>query len=155
MTTALTELDALLTKVLNSRVGVEQELFDMAAGKKPMPDAAKLRELAVRLGDPKARPEAAAPAGEVVVTKNSTGQIVAVTRQDEEGRVLSVIAQSEVATAPAGGVTDVAAFVQAVEYARDHGWPTDARESLERIASGVRKRAALTTAARRQSRPVG
>ncbi|PZQ69583.1 MAG: hypothetical protein DI563_19380 [Variovorax paradoxus] len=43
----------------------------------------------------------AAPAGEVVVTKNSTGQIVAVTRQDEEGRVLSVIAQSEVATAPA------------------------------------------------------
>ena len=33
-------------------------------------------------------------AGEVVVTKTATGQIVAVTRQDEEGRILSVIAES-------------------------------------------------------------
>ena len=32
--------------------------------------------------------------GEVVVTKNEAGQIVAVTRQDEEGRVLSVISTS-------------------------------------------------------------
>lgn len=49
------QLDKLLTQVLNSRVKVEQELFDMAAGKKPMPDAAKLRELAVKLGDPTKR----------------------------------------------------------------------------------------------------
>lgn len=39
--------------------------------------------------------------GEVVVTKTQAGQIVAVTRQDEEGRVLSVIAESEVAPAAA------------------------------------------------------
>jgi hypothetical protein len=34
------------------------------------------------------------PAGDVVVTKAPDGQIVAVTRQDEEGRILSVIAES-------------------------------------------------------------
>lgn len=45
-------LDQMLTQVLNRRVSVEQELFDMAAGKKPMPDAAKLRELANKLGKP-------------------------------------------------------------------------------------------------------
>jgi hypothetical protein len=32
--------------------------------------------------------------GEVVVTFNMQGQIVAVTRQDQEGRILSVIAES-------------------------------------------------------------
>ena len=32
--------------------------------------------------------------GEVVVTKNDAGQIVAVTRQDDEGRILSVVAES-------------------------------------------------------------
>ena len=31
--------------------------------------------------------------GDVVVTKNEAGQIVAVTRQDEDGRILSVIAE--------------------------------------------------------------
>lgn len=50
------QLDAMLTKILNRRVAVEQELFDMAAGKKPMPDAAKLRELAMKLGDPAITP---------------------------------------------------------------------------------------------------
>lgn len=33
--------------------------------------------------------------GEVVVTKDDTGAIVAVTRQDEEGRILSVIAEAD------------------------------------------------------------
>ena len=33
------------------------------------------------------------PAGEVCVTKNDTGAIVAVTRQDSEGRILKVIAE--------------------------------------------------------------
>lgn len=37
--------------------------------------------------------------------------------------------------------TDDANFVQAVEYAAQHGWPKDALEWLERIAIGVRKRA--------------
>lgn len=45
-------LDALLTQILTRRASVEQELFDMAAGKKPMPDADALRALALRLGTP-------------------------------------------------------------------------------------------------------
>ena len=38
--------------------------------------------------------------GHVVVTKNESGQIVAVTRQDSEGRVVSVIAESASGVAP-------------------------------------------------------
>lgn len=49
-------LDATLTKVINRRATIEQELFDMAAGKLPMPDAAKLRDMAMRLGDPSLMP---------------------------------------------------------------------------------------------------
>ncbi|CAI1574023.1 Uncharacterised protein [Serratia entomophila] len=42
-----------------------------------------------------------APAGEVVVTRNERGDIVAVTRQDCEGRVIEVIAESNAPPAPA------------------------------------------------------
>lgn len=42
-----------------------------------------------------ARAALAQPSGEVVVTKNESGAIVSVTRQDKEGRVLSVIAESQ------------------------------------------------------------
>lgn len=38
--------------------------------------------------------EASAQQGEIVITKNEAGQIVAVTRQDEEGRILDVIAEA-------------------------------------------------------------
>ncbi|MFA1238673.1 hypothetical protein ACCC84_10120 [Serratia odorifera] len=41
-----------------------------------------------------------APAGEVVVTRNEHGDIVAVTRQDVEGRVIEVIAESNAPPAP-------------------------------------------------------
>ncbi|WP_337046058.1 hypothetical protein [Serratia bockelmannii] len=41
------------------------------------------------------------PAGEVVVTRNERGDIVAVTRQDGEGRVIEVIAESNAPPAPA------------------------------------------------------
>ncbi len=84
-----------------------------------------------------------APAGEVVVTKNSTGQIVAVTRQDEEGRVLKVIAQSEVATAPAGGVKNLQTAVRKVLVHHNllNGRPGDGVIEADLIA-------ALTTAAR-------
>lgn len=41
------------------------------------------------------------PEGHVVVTRNEAGQAVAVTRQDDEGRILSVIAEFE---APEGYV---------------------------------------------------
>lgn len=49
---AAATLDAMLTRILARRVAVEQELLEMAAGKRPMPDASKLRELARALGDP-------------------------------------------------------------------------------------------------------
>ncbi|WP_221768625.1 hypothetical protein, partial [Pseudomonas aeruginosa] len=49
----------------------------------------------------KARAALAQPSGEVVVTKNESGAIVSVTRQDKEGRVLSVIAESATLTAQA------------------------------------------------------
>ncbi|MER2945699.1 hypothetical protein [Serratia bockelmannii] len=42
-----------------------------------------------------------APVGEVVVTRNERGDIVAVTRQDGEGRVIEVIAESNAPPAPA------------------------------------------------------
>jgi hypothetical protein len=42
----------------------------------------------------------AQPGGDVVVTKNEAGQIVAVTRQDDEGRILSVIAESSQSETP-------------------------------------------------------
>lgn len=45
-------LDSILTRVLSRRAEVEKTLLDMANGKKPMPDASKLRELARELGDP-------------------------------------------------------------------------------------------------------
>ena len=45
--------------------------------------------------------------GDVVVTKNEAGQIVAVTRQDEDGRILSVIAECAApAREPAQLLTD-------------------------------------------------
>lgn len=47
-----------------------------------------------------ARAALAQPSGEVVVTKNESGAIVSVTRQDKEGRVLSVIAESQPSPAP-------------------------------------------------------
>jgi hypothetical protein len=37
---------------LNRRAEVEQELFDMARGKRPLPDAEQCRKLAIRLGVP-------------------------------------------------------------------------------------------------------
>ncbi|ENA3208015.1 hypothetical protein ABGA08_004371 [Pseudomonas aeruginosa] len=48
-----------------------------------------------------ARAALAQPSGGVVVTKNESGAIVSVTRQDKEGRVLSVIAESATLTAQA------------------------------------------------------
>lgn len=48
------------------------------------------------------------PQGEVVVTRTEDGEIVAVTRQDEDGRVLSVIAESM----PAANVSELRAEVE-------------------------------------------
>jgi hypothetical protein len=50
-----------------------------------------------------ARATVAGVEGEIVVTKTQAGQIVAVTRQDSEGRILKVIAESaSVAPVPNG-----------------------------------------------------
>lgn len=47
------------------------------------------------------------PEGDIVVTRSEDGQIVAVTRQDEEGRILSVIAESaQPAAQPLTPLTD-------------------------------------------------
>jgi hypothetical protein len=48
----------------------------------------------------KIRRSLAAPATALVVTKNESGQIVAVTRQDEDERIVEVLAESAPATAP-------------------------------------------------------
>lgn len=45
-------LDAQITRVLNSRVSVENRLLYMAAGKLPLPTAAECREMALLLGNP-------------------------------------------------------------------------------------------------------
>lgn len=45
-------LDTMLRDAFKRRAAVEQALYDMAAGKLPMPDPAKLRELAQHLGVP-------------------------------------------------------------------------------------------------------
>lgn len=55
----------------SSRITTERQLMEANE---------KLHEIAAR--------------GEVVVTRNPAGRIVAVTRQDEEGRILSVIAEA-------------------------------------------------------------
>ncbi|MBH1878173.1 hypothetical protein I5W23_06790 [Stenotrophomonas maltophilia] len=52
------------------------------------------------------------PEGHVVVTRNEAGQAVAVTRQDDEGRILSVIAELE---APEGYVLVPVELVTAIE----------------------------------------
>ena len=42
----------------------------------------------------------AQPTGDLVVTKNDAGQIVAVTRQDVDGRILEVLAEAQPAAQP-------------------------------------------------------
>jgi hypothetical protein len=64
--------------------------------------------------------------GEVVVTKNPQGQIVAVTRQDAEGRILKVIDTSaKPEQEPVAWVTDEFAITYTADVAqrwRDKGW---------------------------------
>ncbi|WP_407334467.1 hypothetical protein [Pseudomonas aeruginosa] len=55
------------------------------------------------------------PSGEVVVTKNESGAIVSVTRQDKEGRVLSVIAESQPSPVPTEGFTHFPELLESVQ----------------------------------------
>ncbi len=101
-------------------------------------------------------------AGDVVVTKNQSGQIVAVTRQDSEGRILQVIAESEVGNAGGNDIPtreDILRAKHITETARG-GLPANPRgenglatvEWLETFASNVLKelrKSAQTRAARK------
>ncbi|WP_395055235.1 DUF551 domain-containing protein [Polaromonas sp.] len=51
-----------------------------------------------------ALPQPAIPEGEIVVTKTEDGAIVSVTRQDEEGRILEIIAQDTQPAAQQGKI---------------------------------------------------
>ncbi|MFG8224638.1 hypothetical protein ACEOQ5_28095 [Pseudomonas aeruginosa] len=55
------------------------------------------------------------PSGEVFVTKNESGAIVSVTRQDKEGRVLSVIAESQPSPVPTEGFTHFPELLESVQ----------------------------------------
>ena len=63
-----------------------------------------------------------APIGEVTVTKNDAGQIVCVTRNDSEGRILSVVAES---TPQPVGLTELGAAYHIVSSAKEHAAPAD------------------------------
>ena len=50
--TTKAELDAMLTDRINRSVPVEQELLDIANGKRPLPTAEDCRRMAMKLGVP-------------------------------------------------------------------------------------------------------
>lgn len=77
-------------KQLYKRVNSRGRLKSAAGFKKSCEEVAYVAMLAAS-----PTPTAEQPIGEVVVTKTEDGQIVAVTRQDDEGRILSVIATSD------------------------------------------------------------
>jgi len=88
----------------------------------------------LRRNDPAhaAQPEPAAPAGEVVVTTRPDGTCVAVTRQDADGRILSVIWQAD--AAPSVAPEPVAWTLQseldaAQTTCSSHLWFTNPRNS--------------------------
>ncbi|MBN0645548.1 hypothetical protein JTM27_30335, partial [Pseudomonas aeruginosa] len=105
-----TPAEAVLALMSAERIDPEQESVEQAGGERwdalqsimewtaaeNIPDDRKL--CLIRNA---ARAALAQPSGEVVVTKNESGAIVSVTRQDKEGRVLSVIAESATLTAQA------------------------------------------------------
>lgn len=76
----------------------------------------------------------AQPSGEVVVTKNESGAIVSVTRQDKEGRVLSVIAESATLTAQAEKAEVVARVVHSNPVVLGQCGPLNANDELMTVA---------------------
>ncbi|WP_179364135.1 hypothetical protein [Pseudomonas aeruginosa] len=81
-----------------------------------------------------ARAALAQPSGEVVVTKNESGAIVSVTRQDKEGRVLSVIAESATLTAQAEKAEVVARVVHSNPVVLGQCGPLNANDELMTVA---------------------
>ena len=110
------EWQGLTMKEVASKTGVNETTLSRMRNEGRRPDAASIAALSSwaginpanydsrpRKGGLIATPPPTEP-GEIVVTKNEAGQIVAVTRQDEEGRVLSVVAESTPPTEPSAEV---------------------------------------------------
>lgn len=95
----------------------------------------------IRAAPQQAAPAAAPASGEVVVTRNEAGQIVAVTRQDADGRVLSVIAESAPAV-PASCPTHQTASGDHTACRRcNESWPTGQDRACVK-AFGILRKAA-------------
>lgn len=94
---------------------------------------------------PQARAALAQPSGEVVVTKNESGAIVSVTRQDKEGRVLSVIAESATLTAQAEQAEAERPEVVAWRYGSSGGIVSD-KACLDEWKSGGEYQSLMTVA---------
>ena len=67
----------------HGRVSIEQRLFDAAAGKRPMPDAAELRAWAVELGTPSAQVALEAQQRDRALTCLTAAECAACTGTDE------------------------------------------------------------------------
>ncbi|HHK4560828.1 TPA: hypothetical protein ACQTZH_005539 [Pseudomonas aeruginosa] len=93
----------------------------------------------------RARAALAQPSGEVVVTKNESGAIVSVTRQDKEGRVLSVIAESATLTAQAEQAEAERPEVVAWRYGFSGGIVSD-KACLDEWKSGGEYQSLMTVA---------
>ncbi|EMP7215025.1 hypothetical protein GHV70_08970 [Pseudomonas aeruginosa] len=87
----------------------------------------------------------AQPSGEVVVTKNESGTIVSVTRQDKEGRVLSVIAESQPSPAQAEQAEAERPEVVAWRYGFSGGIVSD-KACLDEWKSGGEYQSLMTVA---------
>ncbi|MDH0300066.1 hypothetical protein [Pseudomonas aeruginosa] len=91
----------------------------------------------------RARAALAQPSGEVVVTKNESGAIVSVTRQDKEGRVLSVIAESQPSPAQAQKAEAERPIVSFEKYMQVM---YDRDENAKRLDAALARVAGLETA---------
>ncbi|HEP9297430.1 TPA: hypothetical protein VDV42_004510 [Pseudomonas aeruginosa] len=91
----------------------------------------------------RARAALAQPSGEVVVTKNESGAIVSVTRQDKEGRVLSVIAESQPSPAQAEKAEAERPIVSFEKYMQVM---YDRDENAKRLDAALARVAGLETA---------
>jgi len=88
----------------------------------------------VAMKQPPAQSQACEPVGEVVVTTNKSGQCVAVTRQNEDGEVLSVIWE-----AAQSGEAPQRALVEAVcewDQDSDGTWQTSCGHEFQFIDDG-------------------
>ena len=96
----LARLRALLTRTIDHVSYGSRRSYDGVGGYK-MREAAShlLSEIVVALAAPPT-PAAVPPEGGIVVSKNEAGQIVCVSRQDEDGQFLSIIAESADAVPP-------------------------------------------------------